>query len=79
MVSADRIRRAYVRQHDDVSRWVEHVAEATVHDTSQTSLVTYATVRTLWLRRTLADLEARTVLSALCSAASPARSSGQDR
>jgi len=67
-----------VRQHDDVSPWVEHVAEATIHDTSQASLVTYATVRTLWRRRTFADLEARTVLSALCSAASPS-SPGQDR
>jgi hypothetical protein len=79
MVSAERIGRAYVRQHDDVSSWVERVAEATVHDTSQTSLVTYATVRTWWLRRTFADLEACTVLSALCSAASSARSPGQDR
>jgi hypothetical protein len=79
MVSAKSIGRAYVRQHDDMSSWVERVAEATVQDTSQTALVTYASVRTLWLRRTLADLEARTVLSALCSAASPTRSSGQDR
>lgn len=79
MVSAGRVGRAYVRQHDDTSSWAERVAEATVHDTSQTSLVTYATVRTLWLRRTFADLKARTVLSALCSAASPARSTDQDR
>lgn len=78
MVSAEWIGRAYVRQHDDMSSWVEHVAEATVHDTSQTALVTYATVRMLWRRRTFAGLEAHTVLSALCSAASPARA-GQDR
>lgn len=68
-----------MRQHDDMASWVARVAEATVQDTSQTALVTYATVRTLWLRRTLAGLEARTVLSALCSAASSTRSSGQDR
>jgi hypothetical protein len=79
MVSAKWIGQAHARQHDDVSSWVEHVAEATVHDTSQTSLVTYATVRTLWRRRTFAGLEARTVLSALCSAASPTRPAGRDR
>lgn len=62
-----------------MSSWADRVAVATVQDTSQTALVTYAAVRTAWLQRTLAGLEARTVLSALCSAASPMRSSGQDR
>ena len=79
MVSAKWVGRAHVQQHDDMSSWAERVAEATVHHTSQASLVTYATVWTLWRRRTFADLEAATVLSALCSAASPARSTGQDR
>lgn len=55
---------------DDASWVLRHVALATLHATGDTALITYAGVRACLLRRTVADLEARTVLAALCSAAS---------
>jgi hypothetical protein len=58
----------------DRTSWVRQVAVAVVHDSSETSLVTYADVRACWLRRTFATVEARAALSALCAAAAaPAR------
>jgi hypothetical protein len=79
MVSAKPAGKCDVRRHEDLTPWVDRIAQATVSDSSQTSLVHYAAVRALWLRRTVAGLEARTVLSALCAAVSAARATGQRR
>jgi hypothetical protein len=53
-----------------VSDWVAHVVEATVQ---RDDAAAYATVRTRWTRRVLADLGARLELAALSQAAEAAR------
>jgi len=58
---------------EDLTSWVRQVAVAVVHDTSETSLVTYADVRACWLRRTFATVEARAALSVLRAAAASTR------
>jgi hypothetical protein len=54
---------------DGLAGWVRRVATAALTRRDDATIVTYGGVRVQWIRRSLADYEARAALSRLCRAA----------